>query len=379
MNNIKFYEILGLDKNCSEHDIKKAYKKAALKYHPDRNPNNKEAAEKKFKEIGKAYKVLSDSNQRNIYDKYGEDALKHGGNDPGFSPFDMFEQMFGGMGGGSAFNMGGIFNGMERQQSCKGKDIQRKMVLTFKEMMMGGSRMINHTRKICKNKDDIKICRECDGRGQNVHMVQIGPGMITQQITPCNTCKGVGKFVKYEEINEKLEIVIEKGSKKGDVVRFKEKANESLNIKILGDLVIIFDEEITETMQRQGNNLVILKQILLSEALTGLTFNFEHPNDETITIYDENIIKPNEIKVVKGMGFPFKNSVRVGDLIIKFMIIFPDKITSKQEELICEIFPTPTKNKDSNHIYILEEFHGTHNENDHSAHSSNPEVQCAQQ
>ena len=175
MNNTKFYEILSLDKNCSEHDIKKAYKKAALKYHPDRNPNNKETAEKKFKEIGQAYKILSDPNKRNIYDKYGEDAVKHGGGDPGLSAFDMFEQMFpGGYGMDHLWiweDHGRIwveFLVVWKDNKIEDKIYQLNIVLTFKEMMIGGSRMINHTRKIIKNKDDIKICKECDGRGQSI-------------------------------------------------------------------------------------------------------------------------------------------------------------------------------------------------------------------
>jgi len=399
MKNIKFYEILSLEKNCSENDIKKAYKKAALKYHPDRNPDNKEEAEKKFKDVGKAYEILSDKQKRDIYDKYGEDALNNQGAG-GSSPFDIFEQMFGGGGGvgpfggmGSPFGgMGGPFGGMggmggmggNHEQSNKGPDIQLGLVLTFTEMMNGGVRIINHTRNVIKNKDDVVVCTECDGRGRKVQVVQVGPGMISQHVSTCNICSGLGKKVVFHEVSDKLEIVIEKGSKKGDSIVINEMAHDSPNTSVAGNLIIIFNEESTNTMQRQGNNLIILKKILLSEALTDLEFILEHPKNENILIRDENIIKPEQVKVVKGLGFPYKNSVRVGDLIFKFEIIFPDSIDIQKKELIYKLLPKRTKIKpasDIEQVYLLENYGGTsqYDSDDDDRGNTQPNVECAQQ
>ena len=206
-------------------------------------------------------------------------------------------------------------------------------------MMCGGSRVIEHTRRIIKNKDNITKCSECDGRGQKVNIVQMGPGMISQQVSPCRNCSGSGNLVEYEQINEILEVHIERGSKKGDMYRFEGKAHEEPNISVTGDLVVIFGEESTNVMQRQGDNLVILKKVLLSEALTGLEVAFEHPNKKTILIKDDAIIKPDQVKVVRGLGFPIKDSMRVGDLVIKFEVVFPDDIDIKKKELIHKLLP----------------------------------------
>lgn len=387
MDNKKFYEILEIPQNASSSDIKQAYRKAALKYHPDRNPNNKEATEEKFKEIGKAYSILSDNDKKKIYDKFGEEGI-NGDMGEGVSPFDIFEQMFSGgdnpMGGfpfGNMFNMGS--NGMRPNKT---ELLKVKVKLTFKEMMMGGERTISYKKTIIKNKDNIDDCIKCNGNGKINKIIQMAPGLITQTTQPCGYCKGIGKIVELEKITENITFNVTPGTKGGEHVVIKNKGNESIYDNDIGDLIIIFQEDLDPNMERQGNNLVILKNILLSEALTGLEFILNHPSKNNILIKTNNIIKPDDIKVLYGLGFPKKNKFMNGDIIIKFKIIFPDNIDDAKKNLINKLLPRRTKLKNIENIttYYLEEnnINEIDTDNDSDSENHNPQregVQCAQQ
>ena len=386
----KYYNILSIEKSANEEEIKKSYKKAAVKWHPDKWANRSEEerkdAEEKFKEVGTAYEVLSNPEKKNLYDKFGEEGLK--GNGMGGDPFDVFERFFGGgMGGmgGMPFGMpfGGSFGGM-RGGSVK-KDSKISLTLKYSEIMNGGSRKIKHKRKIIENKNNITKCEKCDGKGQRVSITQIGPGMISQSVQPCQFCQGLGKKINHKIIEENLEILIEKGTKKGEYIKLSNKGDEMPD-NITGDLIIIFDEESSNTLQKQGNNLVYLKKILLSEALAGLEFLFEHPSGKDVVIKSENVIKPDSVKVVKSLGFPIKNSIRSGDLIIKFHVVFPEYLDEKKQELINKLLPKRNRlkesDKDNINIYHLEDFSNNSNNYDSDEDMRNMEqegVQCAQQ
>tara|TARA_B100001094_G_C18161851_1_gene789803 strand:- start:970 stop:2163 length:1194 start_codon:yes stop_codon:yes gene_type:complete len=392
----KYYKILGVSKSASDNEIKKAYKKCAIKWHPDKwGTNTEEAranAEEKFKECASAYEILGDSKKREIYDKFGEDGLK-GHAQSGGDAFDIFERFFGGgMEGGMPFSgmpfggMGG-FPGMSfggnRGPMKKDKKIQ--IVLTYADIMNGGTRIITNKRKIIQNKNNIKKCAHCDGKGQKINIVRMGPGMVSQSVEVCRNCEGTGKNVDYLIVEEKLEIVIEKGTKKGDHIKLSNKGDEMPDGNLTGDLIIIFDEETSNTLQKQNNNLVYLKKILLSEALGNLEFKFDHPNGKSIIIQSNNVIKPDDIKVVKGLGFPSKNSVKYGDFIIKFHIVFPDYIDDVKQDLINKLLPKRNKLKDIEKenlsTYTLEEFSNKSNnyDSDEDLRGEEHGVQCAQQ
>ena len=385
MVHTKFYDILGLSPNASQDDIKKAYKKAALKHHPDRNRNNKEEAEKKFKEVGKAYAVLSDPKKREIYDQCGEEALNGDGMPSGASPFDMFNQMFGQSGhpfGGHPF--GGMFNAGQQQHRTAHSKMGLK--LSFKEMMDGGKRTISHRRKIINNKNNIKVCEKCKGMGKINKIMQVGPGMITQTTQACGACMGVGKMAEFKTIQENIVVNIQPGSKKGDHLQIPNKGDESVHNNETGDLIIVFDEEQHPHMQRQGNDLVCLKQILLSEALTGLEFIFNHPSKNNIVIKTEDIIKPEAVKVIHGLGFPCKNRYKNGRLVIKFEVIFPDSITTDKKELIYKLLPRRSKLKENEvaslETYPLDSYSNSNHidtDSDDDGGQRGQGVQCAQQ
>ena len=392
----KYYNILDIDKSATDEEIKKSYRKAAVKWHPDkwanRTDEEKKNAEEKFKEVGTAYEVLSNPEKKNIYDRFGEEGLKGNNGMGGGDPFDIFERFFGG--GGGMGGMGGMpFGGMPfgwmpfgggGMRSSGKKDSKISLTLKYSEIMNGGTRRIKHKRKIIENKNNISKCEKCDGKGQRVNITQIGPGMISQSIQTCQYCQGLGKKINYKIIEENLEIPIEKGTKKGEYIKLSNKGDEMPD-NITGDLIIIFDEESSSTLQKQGNNLVYLKKILLSEALGDLEFLFEHPNGNNIIIKSENVIKPDSVKIIKSLGFPIKNSIRSGDLIIKFHVVFPEYICEKKQELINKLLPKRNKlkesDKDNINVYHLEDFSNNSNNYDSDDDMRNMDgegVQCAQ-
>ena len=393
-NSDKYYKILGIDKSATDEEIKKAYKKSAVKWHPDKWGNKsdqeKANAEEKFKEIGKAYEILGDNKKRDIYDKFGEEGLK-GHSQSGGDAFDIFERFFGGgmdsgmPFGGMPFGGMGGFPGMSfsGNRGPMKKDKKIPLVLTYAEIMNGSTRIISNKRKIIQNKNNIKKCNFCDGKGQKINVIRMGPGMVSQSVEICRNCEGTGKNVDYKTIEENLEIVIERGTKKGDYIKLVNKGDEMPDGNLTGDLIIVFDEESSNTLQKQNNNLVYLKKILLSEALGNLEFKFEHPNGNDIIIQSNKVIKPDDIKVVKGLGFPSKNSVKYGDFIIKFHVVFPDYIDDVKQDLINKLLPKRNKLKDIEKnnlsIYNLEEYSNKSNNYDSDEDMREEGVQCAQQ
>ena len=360
MRNDKFYNLLSISKNATEAEIKKAYKKAAMKYHPDRNPNNKDEAEQKFKEISQAYEVLSDPNKKRIYDQFGEDGLKNSGGMGGSSPFDIFEKMFGGN-GGNMFNMsesffedspfGNFFGNKNRSNNL---DNQIELNISYKDIMLGSTKSVKITRKIISNRNNMTICSKCNGKGKTVNMIQIGPGLVTQSVNKCSICNGLGKKIKYIEKTEIIKINVPKGSSEGEYIKIDNKGDEGENT--IGNLIIVFKEEKNNNLSRNKDDLVFKKKILLSEALGNLEFIFNHPSKNEIIITDSSVIKPDSIKIVNGLGFPIKNSMRTGNLIIQFEVIFPEKISNEKIDLINKLLPKRVK-LDKNKIQNLNNYY----------------------
>jgi len=361
-HNNRLYDILGIDNKASLSEIKKAYKKLALKHHPDKNNGpGLEAAEEKFKEIGNAYEILSDENKREIYDKYGEEGLKNNGNVNNAETANIFEQMFN---GGIFGNIFGGFNEMrQHQRPRKSPDRQVLLRISFAEMMLGGDRTFSYTRnKFCSkcdgdgvcDLDDISTCASCNGKGVITQITQIGAGMFSQSSRSCRYCAGTGKKIiagkeckeckgrKIIRVTEQLTVNIPRGTNKGEYYIFHGKSDDAADTPITGNLILIFglaNDISSATLQRQGNDLVSVKTILLSEALSGLTFVFDHPSKKEILITSNDIINPGDIKRIEDLGFPIKNTRNYGCLIIQFKIKFPDFLSKKRKELLCRLLP----------------------------------------
>ncbi|CAM8967922.1 unnamed protein product [Rhodiola kirilowii] len=343
---VDYYKVLQVDRGATDDDLKKAYRKLAMKWHPDKNPNNKKDAEAKFKQISEAYDVLSDSQKRAIYDQYGEEGLKgqvpppppgaggysSGGFDGGSASFsfnprsadDIFSEFFGfsspgGMGdiggshggGGGAFTRGmfaeNIFNSLRGGGAGEGSGIpQRKAPPIERTLPCSLEDLYKGTTK------RMKISRDA--------------------------IDSSGRTNSVEEI---LTIEIKAGWKKGTKITFPQKGNETRGV-IPSDLVFIVDEKPHSVYKRDNNDLVITEKISLVEALTGYTAHITTLDGRTLTIPINSIISPTFEEVVQGKGMPIpKDPSKRGNLRIKFNIKFPARLTTEQKTGIKKLLPSP--------------------------------------
>ncbi|CAK9139941.1 unnamed protein product [Ilex paraguariensis] len=330
---VDYYKVLQVDRSVKDDDLKKAYRKLAMKWHPDKNPKNKKEAEAKFKQISEAYDVLSDPQKRAVYDQYGEEGLKGQVPPPGggsfagmsegggpttfrfnprnaddiFSEFFGFSSPFGGMG-----DMGGPRAG--------GPGFSRSMFADdlFASFRGGGGEGSgNLPRKGVAIERTLPCSLEDLYKGTSKKM------KISRDVTD-----SIGRPTTVEEI---LTIEIKPGWKKGTKITFPEKGNEQRGV-IPSDLVFIVDEKPHSVFKRDGNDLVVTQKISLVEALTGYTAQLSTLDGRNLTIPITAIISPSYEEVVKGEGMPIpKEPTKKGNLRIKFNIKFPAKLTSEQK------------------------------------------------
>jgi len=282
----KFYKLLGVEKNATDNEIKKAYKKLALQHHPDRGGDPE-----KFKEIGKAYEVLQDADKRAKYDRGGEDAVSGEGGDP----TDIFEQFFGGGGGGGR---GG--GGRKRQKT---KDVQQPLKVTLEQLYNGQVKKMAITRKVIDKKKGVQECDECGGRGVKVEVIRMGP-MIQQMQSACSSCNGTGKSFKTKQDREVLEVHIPKGAPDNHKVVFREMADEHPDADT-GDVMFILKQEEHKEFKRRGADLYLERKISLVEALCGFEMEVTHLDGRKLLIKTQ----PGEIVRPMPQGFdPFADA-----------------------------------------------------------------------
>jgi DnaJ family protein A protein 2 len=356
----RLYELLGVDKNASADDIRKAYKKMALKYHPDRNPGDEEAQEK-FKEIAHAYEILSDEEKREIYNRYGEEGLKGGGGGGGMyaDPFDLFSAFFGGGGGGMR---GGPQGRGGPRGPQKGQDVLHALKVPLEELYNGAVRKIRVTRtRICQGcngvgatkKDAVVDCSACRGSGRRVSIHQVAPGFVQQVSQTCNECGGQGKSVdpkfqcqkckgkKVVSDVKTLEVEIMKGMTNKQKITFEGEADERPGM-IAGDIIFVIQEKEHQTFERRGDHLFMKKSISLSEALTGVEFVVQHLDNRNLVVRSQKnqVIKPGQIMQLTGEGFPrYGDPFNKGNLYIAFTVDFPDRIPDKFLAQLQQILP----------------------------------------
>merc|ERR1719359_405139 len=270
----KFYKCLEVEKDASDSDIKKAYRKLAVKHHPDKGGDPE-----KFKEITRAYEVLSDSEKRSKYDKYGEDGLD--GDGPGDAS-DIFEAMFGGgrRGGG----MG------RRRQSTK--DVVQPLKVTLEQLYNGNTKKMAITRQVIDKKKGVQSCEDCGGRGVKVEVIRMGP-MIQQMQSACDSCGGEGKSFRTKQEREVLEVLIQKGSPDNHKVIFREMADEHPDADT-GDVIFLLKQQEHADFKRRGADLFIERDISLVEALCGFEMEIPHLDGRKLIIKSGpgDIVKP---------------------------------------------------------------------------------------
>ncbi|KAK8575638.1 hypothetical protein V6N13_033125 [Hibiscus sabdariffa] len=314
-DNTKYYEILGVSKNASQDDLKKAYRKAAIKNHPDKGGDPE-----KFKELAQAYEVLSDPEKREIYDQYGEDALKEGmgGGGGGHDPFDIFQSFF----GGSPFGGGGSSRGRRQR---RGEDVVHPLKVSLEDLYNGTSKKLSLSRNVicskCKGKGSKSgastKCSGCQGSGMKVSIRQIGPGMIQQMQHPCNECKGTGEIINDKDrcpqckgdkvVQEKkvLEVIVEKGMQNGQKITFPGEADEAPET-ITGDIVFILQQKDHPKLKRKGDDLFLEHTLTLTEALCGFQFVMTHLDGRQLLIKTQpgEVVKPDQFKAINDEGMP---------------------------------------------------------------------------
>ncbi len=354
-----YYETLGVSKESSQDEIKKAFRKLARKYHPDTNPDNKEEAETKFKEISEAYEVLSDESKRRMYDQTGRVDFGSGRSDftwDDFSHFndfsdlgDIFKTIFGGNFGGFGGSSGSFYSGFGNQQ--ENLDLVTNLRVSLEDAYYGVNRTIKYRRNescsTCKgtgSKDGkLKTCKACNGSGQQrvvqgqgfFRMVSVttcqscgGRGQTPSE--PCGTCKGTGS----NPTTENLEIKIPKGAPNN--LRLRVKGKGQSNYGRTGDLFVILQVQEPSGYRRVNDDIYMLTEISFPEAALG--------TEMEIPLFREKVslkvpagTQPNEVIRVKNAGMPRMNGRGSGDLLVEARVVVPKHLSGTQKELISKL------------------------------------------
>ena len=358
-----YYEVLGVERNANADEIKKAYRKAAIKYHPDKNPGDKEA-EEKFKEAAEAYDVLSNPDKRARYDQFGHAGMNgsaagggFGGFGGGFSMEDIFSQ-FGDIFGGHFGGGFGGFGGGRGQAVNRGSDLRVKVKLTLAEIATGTTKKIKINKTIAcdacggsgaKDASSIVTCPECNGSGYIVTVQNSFFGrMQTQSV--CPTCGGQGRIIKEkcskcggegtERGQEIIEVKIPAGVSDGMMLTVRGKGNAARNGGVSGDLLVVIEEEHSPELIRDGNDLIHNLNITVTTAILG-------GEVEVPTIDGKARIKiapgthAGKVLRLRGKGLPDVNGYGRGDIMVVVDITIPDELTKEERKLVEQLAEQP--------------------------------------
>ena len=358
MSKRDYYEVLGLSKGASKEEIKKSYRKQAIKYHPDRNPDDK-TAEASFKEATEAYEVLTDDSKRQMYDRFGMAGVNGqsgaAGGFQGAGGFGGFEDIFGGRSGGfedifESFFGGGRGNG--RQSAQKGADLRINISIDFKDSIFGTKKEITYPRQeICKtchgsrsaSGHNPETCPQCQGSGQvrqSSGFFQVstacphcrGEGVIIKQ--PCHDCKGKG----LKKTQRTIRVTIHPGIEDGQNIRIEGQGDDALGGGVSGNLYIFIQVTRHKFFRRQGHDLFTLAPVSLTQATLGAGLEIETLDGSLAKVQIPAGCQHGTQIRIKSMGVPYSSSsARAGDLVLIIQIEIPRKLSTRAKELMSEL------------------------------------------
>uniref|UniRef100_A0A7R9YYF8 Uncharacterized protein n=1 Tax=Chlamydomonas euryale TaxID=1486919 RepID=A0A7R9YYF8_9CHLO len=345
-NNSRYYEILGVSKDASPDEIKKAHRKLALKHHPDKGGDAET-----FKEINEAFDCLKDPEKKSIYDQYGEEALKEGmgSGGPSGGMSDIFDLFTGGGGRG-------------RPRERRSEDVTHKLVVTLEELYNGTTKKLSLSRNLpcdpCKgtgSKSGKKYeCTTCHGTGVQVHIRPLGPGMMQQIQARCSSCQGSGFGTPAGDqctsckgkclVSEKktFEVHVEQGMKQGAKILLRGEAGCSEPGLAPGDVILQVQPREHSTFKRVGIDLLMTKKISLADALCGCSFHFKHLDGRVMSVTTPagEVIKPDTFQSIADEGMPVHGRPFVkGNLYVRFDVEFPEFMDTAQVAALRKVLP----------------------------------------
>lgn len=376
-----YYEVLGVSKNATSDEIKKAYRKAAIQFHPDKNPGDKES-EEKFKEAAEAYDVLSNADKKSRYDQFGHDGMSggfsggganYGGNFNMDDIFDRFGDIFGGHFGG----FGGFSGGAQRGSSVnKGSDLRVKVRLTLKEIAEGVDKKLKINKLIscdkcggsgAKDSNSYTTCSTCSGSGYVTQIVNTFFGR-TQTSQPCASCDGTGKIITHKcdkcrgdgvvKSEEVVEIRIPKGVGEGIQLSVSGKGNAAKHGGVNGDLLVLIEEEQHPELIRDGNDLLYNLKLNVADAILGASI--EVPAiDGKIKVKVEEGTQPGRVLRLRGKGLPDLNGYGTGDFLIVVDVHIPKNVSKDEKKMVETLAKSPNfaPSKDKREPNIFERMH----------------------
>ena len=340
-----FYETLGLSKSATQAEIKKGYRKMAIKYHPDKNPDDT-AAEENFKKAAEAYEILSDDNKKARYDQYGHagfDGPQGGGGGfggGGMNMDDIFSQFGDIFGGGGGGGFGG-FGGGQRQARVKGGNMRIRVKLTLEEIAKGVEKNVKVRRKVQADGVSYKTCTTCNGSGQQMRVTNTILGRM-QTATTCGTCSGAGEIISNKPNNadaqglvtkeETVSINIPAGVTEGVQLKVGGKGNDAPGKNsISGDLLVLIEEIPHETLKREGTNIHYDLYVNFSEAVLGTSKEVDTVSGK-VKIKIDGGTQSGKILRLKGKGLPSIERYGTGDFLIHINVWTPKELNKEQRQ-----------------------------------------------
>lgn len=345
MSKKDYYETLNLSKSASESEIKKAYRKLAIKYHPDKNPGNKDA-EQSFKEAAEAYEILSNSQKKQQYDQFGHAAFNggqgFGGGGGGMSMddiFDHFGDVFGSSFGGGGFGRGG------GRRVRKGSNLRVKLKLTLEDIVNGVQKKIKVQKLVAASGVEFTSCSSCRGSGQVTRVTNTILGAM-QTASTCPNCKGSGQMISkrpdgvdssgLEKKETIIEIEIPAGVEEGMQLSMQGKGNEAPGGGVAGDLIIAIEEIEHEHLVRNGTDLLYQLGITFSDAVIGTSIEIPMVSGKAKIKIPSGTQSGKNLRL-RSKGIPDVNGYGRGDMIVNIQIFTPQNISKEEKDLLLKL------------------------------------------